>query len=126
METNKGSIGIEPEKTPYGKVIGVVEDRDQLRAVSEALSKLGVPEVEVFEGAVGLKVLDGEQDAVSNCFFGDMEAEMVQRYRDAVKRGLIVFSAVVEPETSKHAATTAKGRGALEVVYFGNWVITNY
>ena len=57
---------------------------------------------------------------------GDMEAEMVQRYLEAVEGGLIVFAAVVEPEAANHAATTAKGRGASEVVHFGDWVITNY
>lgn len=126
MKTDDESIAVESEKTPYGKVIGIVANRDQLQAVSEALSKLGVNDVEVFEGAAGIKLLDREQDGVSQCFLGDMEAEMVQRYLDAVKGGLIVFAAVVEPETANHAATTAKRRGASEVVHFGNWVITNY
>ena len=90
------------------------------------MSKLGVREVEVLDRAVGIKVLDSEQDAVANCFLGDMEAEMVHRYLEAVKNGLIVFAAVVEPETADQAAETAKARGASEVVYFGNWVITNY
>ncbi|MBC7817505.1 MAG: hypothetical protein IAG10_11490 [Planctomycetaceae bacterium] len=126
MKTDDGSIGVEPEKTAYGKVIGVVKNRDQLQAVSEALSKLGVQDVEVLDGAAGIKVLDSEQDAVANCFMGDMEADMVQRYLDAVKKGLIVFAAKVEPETTDQAAETAKARGASEVVHFGDWVITNY
>ena len=119
-------IGVEPEKTPFGKVIGVVENRDQLRAVSEALAKLGVQNVEVLDGAAGVKLLDGEQDAVSQCFLGDMEAKMLQRYLDVVKNGWIVFAAVVEPERADQVADTAKARGATEVVHFGNWVITNY
>lgn len=126
MKTDDESIAVESEKTPYGKVIGIVANRDQLQAVSEALSKLGVNDVEVLDGAVGVKILDGEQDAVSQCFLGDMEAEMVQRYLDAVKSGLIVFAAVVESETADQAAATAKAQGASEVVYFGNWAITNY
>ena len=126
MKTVNESATLEPEKTPYGKVIGIVENRDQLQAVSGALSKLGVNDVEVLEGAAGIKLLDREQDGASHYFLGDMEAEMVQRYLDAVKNGLIVFAAVVEPETADQAATTAKGRGASEVVHFGNWVITNY
>src|SRR6202035_5222639 len=98
MKTLDRSAGLKPEKAPYGKVIGVVENRDELLAVSEALSELGVQEVEGLDGAVGLKLLASEQDAVSQCSLGDMEAEMVQRYLDAVKKGLIVFAAVVEPE----------------------------
>ena len=126
MKTDNGTAILEPEKTPYGKVIGVVNNRDQLQSVSEALSKLGVNDVEVLDGAVGVKILDGEQDAASQCFLGDMEAEMVQRYLDAVKSGLIVFAAVVEPETADQAAAAAKAQGASEVVHFGNWAITNY
>ena len=126
MKTDVGSVAVEPEKSPYGKVIGIVQNREQLQAVSEALSKLGVQDVDVLEGAAGIKLLDKEQDGVAQCYLGDMEAEMVQRYLDAVKNGLIVFAAVVEPEIANHAATTAKERGASEVVHFGNWVITNY
>ena len=119
-------IGVEPKKSPFGKVIGIVENGDQLRAVSEALAKLGVNEVEVLDGATGVKLLDSEQDAVAQCFLGDMEANLVQRYLNAVKNGWIVFAAVVEPESADQAADTAKARGATEVVHFGNWVITNY
>ena len=126
MKTAERSIGVEPEKTAYGKVIGIVDNRDQLQAVSEALSKLGIPEFEVLDGAAGIQLLDGEQDAVANCFMGDMEAEMIHRYLDAVKHGRIVFAAVVEPEAADQAAETAKARGATEVVHFGDWVITNY
>ena len=126
MKTDDGSVAVEPEKSPYGKVIGIVKNRDQLQAVYEALSKFGVNDVEVLEGAAGIKLLDREQDGVSQCFMGDMEAEMVQRYLDAVKSGLIVFAAAVESETADQAAAAAKVQGASEVVHFGNWVITNY
>ena len=126
MKTEDGSISVEPEKTAYGKVIGIVENRDQLQAVTAALSALGVQDIEVLDGAAGIKLLDSEQDAFANCFMGDMEAEMVHRYLDAVKNGLMVFAAAVEPETADEAAETAKSRGATEVVHFGDWVITNY
>ena len=98
MKTDDGSPGDQPEKSPFGKVIGVVESQAQLLTVTEALAKLGVHDVEVLEGAIGIKLLEGEQDAVAGCFLGDMEAEMVHRYRDAVKAGQIVFAARVESE----------------------------
>ena len=112
MRTDVGSVAVEPEKSPYGKVIGIVKSRDQLQAVTQALSKLGVQDIEVLEGAAGIKLLDKEQAGAAQYFLGDMEAEMVQRYLEAVKGGLIVFAAVVESETANHAATTAKERGA--------------
>ena len=70
-------------------------------------------------------ILGGEQDAVSQCFLDDMEAETVKHYLDAVKHG-IVFAAVVEPDTAAQAAETAKALGASEIVHFGSLVITNY
>ena len=126
MKTDDGSAGQESEKTPFGKVMGVVENRDQLQAVSDALSQLGVQEIEVLDGAAGINLLGGEQVAVSQCFLGDMEAETVKHYLDAVKHGLIVFAAVVEPDTAAQAAETAKALGASEIVHFGSLVITNY
>ena len=126
METEVGSVAVEPEKSPYGKVIGIVKNHDQLQEVTQALSMLGVQDIEVLEGADGIKVLDQEQGGTSRYFMGDMEAEVIQRYLKAVKGGQMVFAAVVESESATHAATTAKGRGASEVVHFGNWVITNY
>ena len=126
MKPDNGSIGVEPEMTPFGKVIGIVDNHRQLQAVTEALSKLGVQKVEMLAGDAGLNDLDSERDAVANCFLGDMEAEMIQRYLKAVKNGLIVFAAEVEPEIADQAAETAKARGATEVVHFGSLVITNY
>ena len=123
METDLGSTTV---STLYGKVIGIVEQRDQLQAVCEALTQLGVQDVEVLDGAAGIQRLDGWQVAVAEYFFGDMELEMVHRYRDAVHNGLIVFAAAVVPEIADQAAESAKDRGASEVVHFGNSVIKNY
>ena len=126
MTTDNGITSVESMKSPIGKVIGVVETRAQFQAVSEALAKLGVQEVEVLEGANGINHLEDDQAAVAQCILGDMEAEMVKRYLDAVKAGQIVFAATVEPEIADQAAETAKARGASEVVHFGVLVITNY
>ncbi len=115
-----------PKMTPFGKVIGIVETREKLRAVSEALTQFGVPEVEVLNGALGVETLEDEKVAVENFFFGDMEAVMVQRYLTAVKNGLIVFAAKVESESVEQAAASIKALGATEIVHFGDWVITNY
>ena len=126
METVEKPVGIALDSTPYGKVIGIIKSHDQLQSVSEALSKLGVLDVEVLGGSPGVEVLSSEQDAVSQCFLGDMEEEMITRYLTAVKSGQIVFAAVAEPAIADQAAEAAKAQGASEVVYFGHWVITNY
>ncbi|MFM9964885.1 MAG: hypothetical protein ACKV2Q_27085 [Planctomycetaceae bacterium] len=126
MTTETELPDLKLEESPFGKVIGIVESRAQLQAVTAALSALGVQNIEVLDGAAGIKSLDGEQDAVANCFLGDMEADMVQRYRDAVKNGQIVFTAVVEPESADEAAEAVKAQGATEIAHFGTWMITNY
>ncbi len=115
-----------PKMTPFGKVIGIVETREKLRAVSEALTQLGVPEVEILNGVLGVETLEDEKVAVSNFFFGDMEAVMVQRYLTAVKSGKTVFAAKVESEFVEQAAASIKALGATDIVHFGDWVITNY
>ncbi len=115
-----------PTLTPYGKIIGVVATRDKLRSVTVSLTQLGFPEVEILNGALGVETLEGEKQAVSNFFFGDMEAVMVQRYLTAVKNGQIVFAAKVDTESVEQAAASIKALGATEIVHFGDWVITNY
>ena len=120
------SVSFTPKMTPFGKVIGIVSTREKLRAVSEVLTQLGVPEVEVLNGVLGVETLEDEKVAVENFFFGDMEAVMVQRYLTAVKNGQIVFAAKVESESVEQAAASIKALGATEIVHFGDWVITNY
>ena len=120
------SVNVPPKMTPFGKVIGVVVNHEKLRAVSEALTQLGVPEVEVLNGALGVETLEDDKVAVSNFFFGDMEAVMVQRYLTAVKSGFIVFAVQVETEFVEQAAASIKAVGATDIVHFGDWVITNY
>lgn len=126
METETEASESKTGITLYGKVIGVMERRDQIQPLCDELSTLGVREVEVLEGETGIKRMEKSLDAVSQFFFGDMESKMVQRYLDAVKQGMIVFVALVVPETADQAAETAKGRGALNVAHFGNSVVTNY
>lgn len=126
MQTNTESAGSIPENSPYGKVMGIVENREQLLAVTQAMTKLGVDDVKILDGSAGVYFLDGEQDAVADTFMGDMESEMVKRYVEAVKNGLIAFAAVVDSEKAEQAAKVVKALGATEVVHFGSWVITNY
>ncbi len=126
MSAINESVSPPPKLTPFGKVIGIVSTREQLRAVSDVLVQLGVPEVEVLNGALGVETLEEDKEAVSNYFFGDMEAVMVQRYLTAVKSGQIVFASKIESESVEQAAASIKGVGATDIVHFGDWVITNY
>ena len=126
MNNNTETVQKKPERTLYGKVIGVVEYRYQLKALCESLAILGVREVEVLNGPSGTKRLETWKDTVSQYFFGDMEVEMLQRYLDAVANDRIVFAAVVVPELADKTAEIVKMAGAVDVVHFGNSAVTNY
>ena len=103
MKTESQATRSVSDDTPYGKVMGVVENREQLQAVSAEFSKLGIVDVNVLGGNKGVNELDHEKDAVSHFFLGDMESKMVQSYLDAVKNGQIVFAAVVSPEDAQRS-----------------------
>lgn len=123
MEANDDSLGLEPQKMPYGKVMGIVESRDQFQVISAALIRLdGVHDVEALEGPAGIEILE----PVCERFYGDIESRMIHRYLEAVKNGEIVVAASVEPKIAEEVAETVKAGGASEIAHFGNWVVTNY
>ncbi len=126
MNTVKESVGGKHQKTPYGKLIGIVESPDLFRAVTESLKQLGVRDIDLLDGASGVETLEIDKKAVSHFFFGDMEEVMMRRYLAAVKHGHSVFAAVVEPKSVEQAAARVKALGATEIIHFGEWVITNY
>lgn len=126
MSTNPEQVSPVAEKTPLGKLMGVVNNNEDLAGITVALNQSGAIDVEVMRGTSGEDTMNQEQEAVAHSFLGDMESKMIQRYKTAVEQGNIVFAAIVEPHLAEQAAEMAKAHGAVEVVYFGNWVITNY
>lgn len=126
MNATNGSENQKPKVSPYGKVMGIVKSTQQFRTIADALVKLGVHDVTELTGRGGLELLDREEDTVSDYVLGDMEPKMVQLYHDAVKNGDVVFVASVNPDSADRIAEVAKAQGALQVVHFGEWVITNY
>lgn len=126
MTTIEDVRRLDLQETPYGKVIGVVDDRDELRAVFAAVSAFGVERLEIECGSRGSAELEGAAEAVAGSFLGDMEEETVDRYRAAVRDGQIVFAANVDSKMANDVAQAAKSAGATGLVHFGHWVITNY
>ena len=112
MQSETNIIEQESERALYGKLIGVIQNRYQLKAICDALTTLEVREVDVLEGLPGIAQLEKWSDEVSNYFFGDMEGKMLERYLDAARKDLIVFSAVVESGIASGAARIAKNSEA--------------
>jgi len=118
------------EQTPvghlYGKVIGIFKLQTQLEAFITQLGTTVVGDVESLSGLNGTKQLESWKESFSQYFFGEMEIKMLQLYLDAAAVDLIVFAVEVESDLANETAEIAKANGAVNVVYFGNSVVTNY
>jgi precorrin-6B methylase 2 len=126
MQTDYETTNTAPPTTPYGKIIGVVKYRYQLKALCESLAAIGVREVEILDGSAGLHKLLAWEETFSHYILGQRETDLLTRYIDAVKSDLIVFTAAVEVGEENAAADTAKAHGATRVSHFGNSVVTSY
>ena len=126
MDTEDEALQVMTDRELYGRILGVLKNRDQLSSLCESLAELGVRDLEVLDGPTGVERIMKWHETASQFFFGDMEAEMLQRFMDAAVNGQVVFTAVVTPELANPAAEKARSQGATEVVHFGNSVITSY
>jgi hypothetical protein len=126
MNMETGTTKLAPERDLYGKLIGVIKSRYQLKPLCDSLNALGIREIEVLDGPTGVMKLEKWKEGVSGYFFGDMEGEMLRRYVLAVRNSQIVFAAVVDSGAANDAAESAKINEATEVTHFGQFVITNY
>lgn len=127
MQENAGAVSSsEPATTLYGTLIGIVDDREQLRLVCQQLATLGVREVEALAGEAGITRLEAATVTYSAAFMGDMELKTVQAFLDSVRSGKMVFVATIVPELAGPGAEAVKTLGASGVVHFGNSVITSY
>jgi hypothetical protein len=126
MSTNDDTSDEKSDESIYGKLIGGMKTRRELDAFCKQLSEHGVREIEVWDGSSGTDQLENWHETVSQFLMGDMEAEMVQRYLNAVSEGKIVFAAIVAPGDANAVGELARDSGAFHVAYFGNSVVTNY
>lgn len=126
MNMAVGATEFEPERDLYGKLVGVVQSRQQLKPLCESLAVQGIEDVEAFDDLTGIAQLEKWKEGVSQYLFGDTEGKTLQRYLDAVKNENIVFTAVVKSSAANNAAETAKSHDATDVTHFGNAVVTRY
>lgn len=126
MKLETEDIGQNPDRALYGRVLGILQDSDKFGAFRDLLASQGIGEIETLEGLAGIARLEEWKEEVAHYFFGDMEGKMLDRYLDAAKERLTVFSIVVESDAANGIAGIAKANGAVQVAHFGNSVITNY
>jgi hypothetical protein len=71
MNNETGTAEQQPQRALYGKVIGIVNDRSQLKTLAESLTSIGADSVEILDGAIGIQRLESCKESVSQYFFGD-------------------------------------------------------
>jgi predicted dinucleotide-binding enzyme len=126
MAPIESTVAPMPVCTPFGKVLGIAENQAMFNAVAAAWTRLGVQQIENWNGPLGIETMDAEKVEAAGRIFGDMELIMAERYLTAVQHGEIVFAAVVEPKNIETAAELAKAIGASELVHFGRLAIRNF
>lgn len=126
MSAANHSVSPESEVSIYGKLFGILDDRHELKDLSDALAKLEITEVEFIEGKPGALLLEKWEHTVSGFLMGDMEPKMMGRYLTAVRQGLTIFTVAVKGGRAEEIAGVAKQFNATHVVYFGESVVTSF
>jgi len=105
---------------PKGKVLGVVDTREEFDALIPALTTAGFDKVEALSGEEGVSLLE----RVSNFFFSDMEDRVLKRHIDELKAGHIIVAIPTPSDRVDEAVKVASENGARRLVHFGQWTIT--
>jgi len=126
MSAPNQSVSPDSEVSIYGKLFGILNDRYELKDLSDVFSKMEITEVEFIEGNAGALLLEKWNKAVSGFLMGDREPEMIGQYLTAVRQGLTIFTVAVKSAQAEEAAEMAKEFNATHVVYFGESVVTGF
>jgi hypothetical protein len=105
---------------PTGKVLGIVDTRDEFEGLARALNNAGFDKIEALCGEEGVSLLE----RVDNFFFSDMEDRVLKRHLDELKAGHIIITIQAPADRVDEAASVAAQNGARRLVHFGQWQIT--
>jgi len=105
---------------PTGKVLGIVDTRDEFDRLVRALNTAGFDKVEALCGEEGVSLLE----RVDSFFFSDMEDRVLARHIDELKAGHIIVTIQAPTDRVEEAANIASQNGARRLVHFGQWQIT--
>lgn len=102
-------------RSPTGKVLGIVDSRDDCEKVAEALAAAGVPKVQVLVGDEGIHLLE----RVNQFFFSDMEERVLRRHLEELRAGHAVIAIETSSEQVNDVVRVASANGARRLVHFG-------
>ena len=105
---------------PTGKVLGIVDTRDQFDVLIRALNTAGFDKVEALWGDEGISLLE----RVDNFFFSDMEDRVLARHIDELKAGHTIVTIQTQADRVDELVKVASQNGARRLVHFGQWQVT--
>ena len=105
---------------PTGKILGIVDTREEFDVLIPALAKAGFDKVEAICGEEGVSLLE----RVDNFFFSDMEDRVLKRHIEELKAGHIIVAIQAQADRVEEAVDVAAQNGARRLVHFGHWQIT--
>jgi hypothetical protein len=106
--------------TPRGKLLGIVETRENLDNLAAGLRTAGFGKTEFLVGDDGVALLE----RVDRFFFSDMEDRVLARHIEELKAGHKIVAIEVPSERVDEATRIATEHGARRLVYFGRITVT--
>lgn len=105
---------------PTGKVLGIVDTRDEFDGLIRALNNAGFDKIEALSGEDGVSLLE----RADNFFFSDMEDRVLKRHIDELKAGHLIITIQAKADRIDEVVRVASQNGARRLVHFGQWQIT--
>lgn len=107
---------------PTGKVLGIVDTRDKLDDVVQALRDAGFNRITAIWGEEGVQLLE----RVGVFFFSDKEERVLNRHIEELEAGHIVVGIETPSDRVDEAVGLAEKHGARSLVHFGMMTITRH
>ena len=105
---------------PTGKVLGIVDTRDEFEGLMQALTKAGFDKVEALVGEEGVALLE----RVNNFFFSDLEDRVLKRHIEELKAGHFIVAIQAPADRVDEAVSVASQNGARRLVHLGSMTVT--
>jgi len=105
---------------PRGKVLGVVDTREQLDRFVAALERAGFEKITAVQGEEGVSLLE----RFEGFFFSDAEQPVLERHILELKAGHFIIAIPTDSNQAADAAQIASEQGARFLVHFGALTVT--
>ncbi|HSG70624.1 MAG TPA: hypothetical protein VLA12_09440 [Planctomycetaceae bacterium] len=106
--------------TPTGKLLGIVDTREELKALTQALESAGFHKIEVLSGEEGVQLLE----RVDTLFFSDMEDRVLTGFIEELKNDHFVILIETAANDVDKVVQIASDHGGRRLVHFGLLTVT--